>query len=81
MPLMEYDHALAAVENEIRKYYDGELAGDDMFLDDLRLLGDDLSAIAHTLERKLRIWPDKRMYRQIKTIGDWARLSHESSRV
>jgi hypothetical protein len=75
MPTVEYSQVLAALKKEIGRYYDGALS-DDMAVDDLDLLGDDLTAVALALEKQLRFRLDRKLYRQIKTIADWARLIH-----
>ena len=75
---MEYEEVLAALKSEIGRYYDGELS-EDLSVDDLQLVGDDLTAIALALERELRLKLDRKMYRQIRTIADWARLLHQAT--
>lgn len=75
MPTIEYDQVLATLKEEIAKYYDGDLR-DGMAIDDLNLVGDDLTAVALALEKQLRFRLDRNLYPQITTIADWAGLVH-----
>ena len=61
-----------AVRYEIAKYYDGFFNNYDNLTRDLKILSDDLSVIALSLERRLGVKLDRRQYRAIEDVDSWA---------
>jgi acyl carrier protein len=68
---------VAAVHAEVARYVVGKFGDTDDLILDLRILSDDLTAIALALERRLGITLDEGDYGEIRTVLDLAKALHE----
>jgi hypothetical protein len=71
MAKMENEQVASLIRDEIKKYHDDLFSDDDDFTIDMKLLSDDLSAIALSLEHKLGVRLDRNEYRCITNVRSY----------
>lgn len=72
MAKVEYEQVAASIREEIKNYHDDPFSDNDDFTEDMRILSDDLSAIALSLERKLGIKLDRKQYSGVTNVRSYA---------
>lgn len=73
---MSREEIAALIHGEIAKYMDRDFADREDFLSELELVSDDLTAIALTLEKHFHVKIDRRAYRTVSNVEDYAELVH-----
>ncbi|MBU3077679.1 hypothetical protein [Sphingomonas quercus] len=68
----------AVIHDEVAKYVDREFGDGEGFVSDLELASDDLSAIALTLEKRFNVKIERRRYREVSNVDDYADLFAEA---
>lgn len=78
---MTKDEIAKVIHGEVAEYMDREFTDDEHFVSDLKLLSDDLTAIALDLERHFRIRIERRRYRDVSNVNELAELMADAIRT
>jgi acyl carrier protein len=68
------DSTLNVIREEFQKYVDKRFSDTDNFQRDLKISSDDLTAIALELENKFGLKIERRLYRNVNNIAEYAEL-------
>lgn len=66
------DRVRAAIRSEVEKYHDDPFTDDDRFLEDMRLLSDDITEIALGVEKTLGVRLERKAYRSVYNVRTFA---------
>lgn len=77
---MTAEEIAGIIHGEVAEYMDREFTDDEHFVSDLKLLSDDLTAIALDLERLFRVRIERRRYRDVSNINELAELMADAIR-
>ncbi|HEU4696693.1 MAG TPA: hypothetical protein VFR92_07000 [Sphingomicrobium sp.] len=75
---MTKDQISIKIHKEVAKYLNREFSDQDDFQIDLDLASDDLSAIALSIERQFGVRIDRRRYRHVTNVDEYAELVQET---
>src|SRR4051812_47897738 len=66
------------VREEIAKYMDRDFRDDEHLMRDMKLLSDDLTAIALTIEKRLGLKIQRGLYPRINNVSDYVQVIQEA---